>query len=53
VTVESGAPTSDACGGAGTAEDRGGCDEDVCGRRGGFLAGGAGLMPGTLVYRRW
>jgi hypothetical protein len=32
--VKSGAPTSNTCGGAGTEEDRGGHDEDVCNRGG-------------------
>jgi hypothetical protein len=52
VTVESeGQPTSDACGGAGSEEDRGGRDEDACGGGARLPVDGAGLMAGTSVYR--
>jgi hypothetical protein len=47
--MELGAPTLDACGDAGTEDDRGGRDEDVCGHRGGLSVGGADHMPGMLV----
>jgi hypothetical protein len=47
--VEPRAPTSDTCGGASTEDDRGGRDEDACGRGGGLPMGEAGLMLGTSV----